>query len=114
MGKKVKKKPKKKPKNPEPLKPREVDEREAIDFQTQITVLEHLIEAMQSGHFMVAIWHLNGGDIKVWIKLADFMCDDFDQSLEMLRKKLRENQQEIEALSPPLPGSEGAQPQDPG
>ena len=106
---KKKKRPKAKVKRPEV---KEVDEREALLFQVQAQLLDKLQEALDSQHWMVVVCHLNGSDIRVWAKLGDYLAGDIEKTMQMLNKELTELV--AKQKSPPLPGSEGAQPQDPG
>lgn len=59
------------------------------------SVAERLEMAVASGHFLIAIAHLNGTSVKLWRKTGDFPPEDFNTVVDMLDTDLRKERRRL-------------------
>lgn len=57
------------------------------------TALEHAVE---SGHYMVAVFTLNGDRVQLYRKTEEFPREDFDTAIDLLERDLRKERGETE------------------
>jgi hypothetical protein len=59
------------------------------------SILPQLRKAQRSGgRCMVAVWHVNGGDLNLWRKCFAFPRSEFDNSVDVLETDIRKEKAE--------------------
>lgn len=66
-----------------------------VDPETRVTevdqevLVEELAKCLESGHFMVAFYRLNGEDVQLYRMTRNFPTSDFQVALDLLRENLK-------------------------
>ncbi len=63
--------------------------------QVPAELLQQLATAIQSGHWLFAVWNVSNGRIHLERTAADFPTIDLDQAVAMLAESLRELRGEV-------------------